>query len=110
MELAQKKCSTYKPGSPPITRKDTVEILKEVPGWSLENGHLKRTFTFEDSEKSIEFLNDVLTMSVEEGHIPDLAMREGRFVDVGYYTYPAGGLTLNDFIMAQKINERRYNE
>jgi pterin-4a-carbinolamine dehydratase len=31
-------------------------------------------------------------------------------VDVGYYTYPAGGLTLNDFIMAAKINERRYNE
>ena len=49
-------------------------------------------------------------MSAEEGHIPDLAMREGRFVDVGYYTYPAGGLTLNDFIMAAKINERRYNE
>ena len=37
-------------------------------------------------------------------------MREGRFVDVGYYTYQACGLTLNDFIMAAKINERRYNE
>jgi 4a-hydroxytetrahydrobiopterin dehydratase len=110
MELAQKKCSTYKPGSPPLTRKDTVDLLKEVPGWSLDNGHLTRRFTFDDSEKSIEFLNDVLTMSTEEGHIPDLAMREGKFVDVGYYTYPAGGLTLNDFIMAARINERRYNE
>ena len=110
MELAQKKCSTYKPGSPPITRKDTVELLKEVPGWSLDNGHLTRTFTFEDSDASIEFLTDVLTMSTQEGHLPDLALREGKFVDVGYYTYPAGGLTLNDFIMAAMINEHLQEE
>ncbi|MFZ0006560.1 MAG: 4a-hydroxytetrahydrobiopterin dehydratase [Methanoregula sp.] len=110
MELAERKCSAYKPGSPPITRKDTVELLKEVPGWLLENGHLTRTFTFEKSEQSIAFLNDVLTLSTEEGHIPDLAMREGRYVEVGYYSYPAGGLTLNDFIMAAKINERQINE
>jgi 4a-hydroxytetrahydrobiopterin dehydratase len=106
MELAQKKCSTYKPGSPPITRKDTIELLKEVPGWSLDNGHLTRTFTYDDSGRSIEFVNDVLTLSTQEGHIPDIAMKEGRFVTVSYYTYPAGGLTLNDFIMAAKINER----
>ena len=110
MELAQKKCSTYKPGSPPITRKDTVELLKEVPGWSLDNGHLTRTFEFDDSDTSIEFLNEVLTLAPEEGHLPDLALREGRFVDMGFYTYPAGGLTLNDFIMAAKINERRNTE
>lgn len=110
MELAQKKCSTYKLGSPPLTRKDTVELLKEVPGWSLSNGHLTRTFTFEDSDISIEFLNDVLATSTEEGHIPDLALREGKFVDVGYYTYPAGGLTLNDFIMAAKINGKKPEE
>ena len=67
MELAQKKCSTYKPGSPPITRRDTVEILRRCPVELLQNGHLVRTFTFEDSEKSIEFLNDILTMSTEEG-------------------------------------------
>jgi 4a-hydroxytetrahydrobiopterin dehydratase len=110
MELATKKCSTYKPGSPPITRKDTVELLKEVPGWSLVNGHLTRTFEFNDSEASIEFINDVIVLSKEEGHIPDLTLREGKFVEIGLYTYPAGGLTLNDFVMAAKINERRYNE
>jgi len=107
MELAQKKCTTYKPGSPPITRKDTVELLKEVPGWALEDGHLKRTFEFDDSEASIEFINEIIVMSKEEGHIPDLALREGKFVEIGLYTYPAGGLTMNDFIMAAKINGKR---
>ncbi|MCX6689791.1 MAG: 4a-hydroxytetrahydrobiopterin dehydratase [Methanoregula sp.] len=106
MELAQKKCSTYKPGSPPITRKDIFELIKEAPGWALAGGHLTRTFTFDDSSHSITFINDVLTLSTEEGHIPDISMKEGKFVEIGYYTYPAGGLTLNDFVMAAKINER----
>jgi 4a-hydroxytetrahydrobiopterin dehydratase len=110
MELAQKKCSTYKPGSPPITRKDVFELLKEVPDWILAEGHLSRTFAFEDSSQSIEFINDVLALSVQEGHIPDISLTEGKVVEVGYYTYQAGGLTLNDFIMAAKINERDYTD
>jgi 4a-hydroxytetrahydrobiopterin dehydratase len=110
MELAQKKCSTYKPGSPPITRKDTFELIKEVPGWALEHGHLTRTFTFENSSQSIGFINEVLTLSTEEGHIPDITMKEGKFVEVWYYTYPAGGLTLSDFIMAAKINAQSKKE
>lgn len=110
MELSETQCSTYKPGSPPLTRKDIFEMLKEVPGWSLENGHLKKMFTFEGSAQSIEFLNEVLTASSQEGHIPDIALKEGRFVEVSYYTYPAGGLTMNDFIMAAKINAQNKTE
>ena len=44
MELAQQKCTTYRVGSPPLTRKETFELLGEVPGWSLANGHLTRMF------------------------------------------------------------------
>src|SRR5208337_3760555 len=83
MELAQQKCTTYKPGSPPLTRKETIELLGQVPGWALLNGHIVRTFTFPDAA---------------------LCMKESRFVEVSFYTYSAGGLTLNDFIMAAKIN------
>jgi 4a-hydroxytetrahydrobiopterin dehydratase len=81
-----------------------------VPDWILADGHLSRTFAFEDSSQSIAFINDVLTLSVQEGHIPDISFSKGKFVEVGYYTYQAGGLTLNDFIMAAKINEQGYTE
>jgi 4a-hydroxytetrahydrobiopterin dehydratase len=47
-----------------------------------------------------------MTLSLQEGHIPDICLKESRFVEVSYYTYPAGGLTLNDFIMAAKLNAR----
>jgi 4a-hydroxytetrahydrobiopterin dehydratase len=46
--------------------------------------------------------------SQQEGHLPDVNLRETRIVEVSYYTYPAGGLTWNDFIMAAKLNGKGY--
>lgn len=106
MELAQKKCTTYKAGSPPLTRKETMELLAQVPGWSLKNGHITKTFGQDGAASCIEFFNEIAAISTEEGHFPDICMKESRFVEVSFYTYPAGGLTLNDFIMAAKLNRK----
>jgi 4a-hydroxytetrahydrobiopterin dehydratase len=103
MELAQEKCSTYRAGSPPITRKEAMELLSRLPGWSLENGHLTRRFELPDSTRCVEFMNEVATLGIQEGHMPDITLRESRYVTVSFYTYAAGGLTRNDFIMAAKV-------
>jgi 4a-hydroxytetrahydrobiopterin dehydratase len=106
MELAQMKCTPYKTGSPPLIRKEMMDLRTQVEGWSLQGGHLTRTFTFPDAATCIAFITEIAGFAAGEGHFPDLGMREGRFVEVSFYTYPAGGLTLNDFIMAAKLNER----
>jgi 4a-hydroxytetrahydrobiopterin dehydratase len=110
MELTQQKCTTYRVGSPPLTRKETFELLGEVPGWSLANGHLTRKFELDDSDRCVEFFIEVMALSSQEGHIPDICMKESRFVEISYYTYLAGGLTLNDFIMAAKLNTLRQEQ
>ncbi len=51
MDLAERKCTTYRAGSPPLTRKETIELLGEVPGWSLDEGHLSRNFEFPNRRK-----------------------------------------------------------
>lgn len=107
MGLAQKACSTDVERSSPLTRKDIFTLLDDVPGWSLDNGHLTRTFEFDSGSKCIDFFNEVADLSTQEGHMPDICMIKSRFVEISYYTYPAGGLTLNDFIMAAKLNARR---
>ncbi|NMB79445.1 MAG: 4a-hydroxytetrahydrobiopterin dehydratase [Methanomicrobiales archaeon] len=104
MELAQEKCTTYKAGSPPLTRKDTMELLGHVPGWSLTNGHITKTFEKGDAPSCIEFINEIAALATDEGHFPDLCMKESKYVEVSLYTYPAGGLTKNDFILAAKLN------
>jgi 4a-hydroxytetrahydrobiopterin dehydratase len=105
MELAQQKCTTYKPGSPPLTRKETIELLGQIPGWALLNGHIARTFSLPDAGSCIAFFSEITGLASEEGHFPDICMKESRFIEVSLYTYPAGGLTLNDFIMAAKLNK-----
>ncbi len=106
MDLAERKCTTYKAGSPPLTRKEMNELLAQVPGWSFVDAHLTRNFELGDASKCIEFFSEVMTLSMQEGHIPDFTMKESKFVTLSYYTYPAGGLTLNDFIMAAKLNAK----
>ena len=106
MELAQQKCTTYKAGSPPITRKETLDLLAQVPGWTLRNGHISRMFTLADAPASIAFINEITALATEEGHFPDFCMKESKHVEVSLYTYPAGGLTLNDFIIAAKLNAK----
>jgi len=103
MELAQQKCTTYKAGSPPLTRKDILELLAQVPGWSLANGHLTRTFDKGDAASCIAFFTEIASLATGEGHFPDICMKESRLVEVSLYTYAAGGITMNDFILAAKI-------
>ncbi|MDD1700640.1 MAG: 4a-hydroxytetrahydrobiopterin dehydratase [Methanoregula sp.] len=104
MDLAERRCTTYRMGSPPLTRKEIFDLLGEVPGWSLDNGHLTRMFELDGSDRCVEFFIEVMALSSQEGHIPDICMKETKFVEISYYTYPAGGLTVNDFIMAAKLN------
>lgn len=106
MELAQMKCTPYKPGSPPLIRKEIMDLLGQIPDWSLSGGHLTRMFPFPDSASCFVFIADIAGFAAAEGHFPDIHMKEGRFVEVSFYTYLAGGLTLNDFIMAAKLNEK----
>lgn len=104
MELAQEKCTAYRAGSPPITRKEALALANRVPGWSLENGRLTRRFGLPDSSLCVEFVNRVAALGIQEGHMPDITLRESRYVTVSFYTYAAGGLTRNDFIMAAKVS------
>ena len=67
MDLTKEKIITYRVGSPPLTRKETFELLKAVPGWSLDNGHLTRTFTFESSSESLSFINEAMGFSRRRG-------------------------------------------
>jgi 4a-hydroxytetrahydrobiopterin dehydratase len=83
-----------------------MELLAQVPGWSLDSGHLARTFDLESAGACVAFFSEVMDLSNQEGHFPDISMKESRFFEVQFYTYPAGGLTLNDFIMAAKLNEK----
>jgi 4a-hydroxytetrahydrobiopterin dehydratase len=106
MDLTNEKILTYKTGVPPLTRREIMELSREVPNWSISDGHIIRRFTFNNSSESLAFINDIIGFSQAEGHVPDVALKDARNVEISFYTYPAGGLTWNDFIMAAKLNAK----
>jgi 4a-hydroxytetrahydrobiopterin dehydratase len=94
------------PAKTPLMRREIAGYLREVPGWRLEGNRLNRIFSFPGSAPAIEFLSSTLLFCLQEGHVPDIALSAGRHVEVSWYTYEAGGLTADDFIMAAKLDAR----
>ena len=105
MSIRLKQCEQITEGKAPLTRRQVLELSREVPGWALFDGHLRRTFTFSDFRESMQFVKELAILVIEQGHVPDITIREGRFVEVSLFTYPCGGLTENDFIIAAKIDD-----
>ncbi len=104
MALETEKCTPADDSMPPLIRKEILDLLREVPGWTLQDGRLLRSFAFTDFQEALRFVKELALLALEEGHYPDISVRQGRLVDVSWYTYPCGGLTRNDFILAAKMN------
>ena len=80
------------------------QLLPQVPGWSIEDGQLRRNFAFRDYHETIKFVNTLAEMVHQEDHHPTLTVTYNHCV-AGYNTHSAGGaISQNDFICAAKAN------
>lgn len=103
MTLVERHCEPSRPDMAKITPAAAAEYLRELPGWSLAGGdRLERTFRFPDFAAALAFVNRVGAVAEREQHHPDLELSWGRVV-VRISTHDAGGLTLNDFILAAHV-------
>lgn len=93
---------------PPLNKIEAEVLLKQVPGWSLneDTAHISREYTFKDFKKALAFVNGVGAIAEEEGHHPDVALSWGR-VEIRLTTHAIKGLSENDFILAAKIDAKK---
>jgi 4a-hydroxytetrahydrobiopterin dehydratase len=91
---------------PPLTQQEAQKMMGELHDWSLvdEARLLAKSFHFKDFAQTMVFVNKVAAIAEEEGHHPDLTVTYGA-VTVELMTHAIGGLSLNDFIVAAKIDE-----
>lgn len=80
--------------------------LAQLPAWQLGTGgrEIHKTFCFADYFHTMAFVNAVASIAHREDHHPDLEVHYDRCV-VHYSTHDVGGLSLNDFICAAKIED-----
>lgn len=77
--------------------------LAVLPGWSFEKSAITRTFLFENYYETIAFVNALAYIAHAQDHHPDLHVHYNRCVVV-FSTHSVGGVSINDFICAAKLN------
>ena len=90
-------------GQPPMDDATIARHLADAPGWALVGGAIEKTFTFADFHRTMAFVNALAWIAHAEDHHPELRVGYGRCV-VRFDTHSVGGLSVNDFICAAKVD------
>lgn len=85
-----------------LTDTEIQERAKQLEGWTVEGKELRLTRKFKDFVEAIAFVNQLVEPSEAAGHHPDLEISYNK-VTVTLTTHDAGGLTSQDFDLAQVI-------
>lgn len=82
---------------------EIAEHLKELRGWTKEGNKIHKLFVFKNFKEAMVFVNKIAGIAESEGHHPDISIRYSK-VDIVLWTHAIDGLSLNDFIVAAKID------
>jgi 4a-hydroxytetrahydrobiopterin dehydratase len=104
--LTERRCVPCRGGIPPLEAGWAREYLAQLSGWSLAEDarRISKRYGFADFKEAMGFVGQVADLAEDEGHHPDIAIHYNQ-VDIVLYTHKIGGLHLNDFIVAAKIDQ-----
>lgn len=105
MSLLEQKCIPCEGGTMPLTIPEAQKLLTEIPSWTLSSDvkKISKSYSFKNFADALLFTNKVGELAEREGHHPDIALGWGK-VDITLTTHAIGGLSVNDFILAAKID------
>lgn len=103
--LASKKCEPCSGKTPKLTLDEIHKQLSKINLWSLNDNKemIFKKFKFNNFKKTINFINLVADISEDEGHHPDITFGYGYCL-IMIHTHAIKGLSINDFILAAKID------
>jgi 4a-hydroxytetrahydrobiopterin dehydratase len=83
-------------------------MLTQVQGWSIDASGpepaLVQTFSFADYHHTMAFVNAVAWIAHQQDHHPDMAVSY-KHCTVRFNTHSVGGLSINDFICAARVDQ-----
>jgi len=101
-DLARLHCRALE-GEPAMNAADIESHLAAVAGWALVDGAIEKRFVFPDFHRTMAFVNALAWIAHAEDHHPELRVAYGHCV-VRFDTHSVGGLSVNDFICAAKVD------
>jgi len=85
-----------------LTLEEIETAIADLSGWTMENKNLKKRFEFANFAESLAFVNRVGAIAEELDHHPDTTFGWG-YAEFSITTHDTGGLTQNDFDLAEAI-------
>jgi len=82
----------------------TARLEKELPGWRLEDGWLRRKYSTDGWPTTLMLINHIGYLSEAAYHHPDLEVTWGKLW-VKLKTHSSGGITERDFALAREIEK-----
>ena len=103
--LSSGKCEPCSGNTPKLDYQEISKFLSELNEWSVNDNQemIFKKFKFSNFKKAISFANEVGEVAEKEGHHPDISIGWGYCL-VMVHTHAIEGLSVNDFILASKID------
>lgn len=104
-QLQEQQCKPCEGGVDALSTDQAREQVAQLEGWSLQDDskRISKSWKKKDFMAGMKFLNEVAELAEQEGHHPDVSLKNYREVTVELTTHAIGGLSQNDFILAAKI-------
>ena len=91
---------------PKLPQAELDRWLRELPGWTVKNDAITKTFKHDSFAEAIVFVNAVAHLAELANHHPDIDIRYTN-VTITLTTHDQGGITEKDVALARSIEETR---
>ena len=104
--LNTKKCSACNGDTAKLSKSEIINHLNLLDDWSLndEKKMIFKKIKFKTFKQALNFTNIVGEIAEHEGHHPDISLGWGYCLLL-IHTHAIQGLSVNDFILASKIDQ-----
>ena len=104
MSAIPDRCEPCSGNTPPLSDAAVEATLRDVPTWRLVEGRIHRRFRLKDFRAALAWVNRVGMLAEEQDHHPDIRIESYCEVELRLWTHVIGGLSINDFVLARKID------
>ena len=104
MTLSQETCIPCRDGAPTLSQAELDALMLELPGWQVVDGHhLLKSWTFQDFQQALEWVNRTGAICEAEGHHAEFSLGWGH-AEALIYTHKVDGLTRADAVLAARFD------
>ena len=105
IDLKNQKCQACSGNTLVFNEKQISEHLSKLNNWSVneEQKMIYKKFIFQSFKQALRFTNKVGELADKEGHHPDISLGWGYSL-IMLHTHAIKGLSINDFVLASKID------